>query len=352
MANQMKQRFLDGWWRQVWLAWLRLALKGEAGRSPSAATPGRRATRCCEALCFFAICFAAALPAAAVTSVRDDAGNELRLAAPARRIVSLAPHLTESLFAAGAGERIVGTVEFSDFPEAARKIPRVGAYSQLDLERVAALAPDLIVVWESGNAGAQIERLRRLGFPVYVSEPNRLEDIASEVERLGILAGSAAPAAAKAAELRARLAALATRYQQANLGEAPVRTFFQFWAQPLMTVGQGQIINDVIALCGGVNVFADVAALAPSVSREAVIAANPEAIVVSGATDAAYAGWLDEWRRWPTLAAVRADNLFAIPAGLIMRHTPRLFDGSELLCRHLATARERRREGVRPAGGR
>jgi iron complex transport system substrate-binding protein len=275
--------------------------------------------------------------ALAEVAVVDDTGAAVRLSRPAKRIVTLAPHLAETLFAAGAGDRLVGTVDYSDYPEAAKGVPRVGGYSRIDLEAVIALEPDLIVAWQTGNAAANIDALRGFGFPIYVSQPNRLEDVISEIQRLGRLAGSRETADAAARRLSARLAALRERY-----GERPaVRTFYQIWKQPLSTVGGGQIISSIIRLCGGENVFGEIAAIAPVVSVEAVIAADPEAIVASG-MDEARPDWLDDWKRWPAINAVARSNLFFIPPDLIQRHTPRLLDGAEQLCKHLETARSRR----------
>lgn len=275
--------------------------------------------------------------AQAEISVVDDSGNTVRLAQAARRIVSLAPHITETLFAAGAGERIVGAVDFSNYPLAARRIARIGSYAQVDLERVAALQPDLIVAWQSGNAAAHLERLRAFGFPIYFSQANRIEDIAIEIERLGVLAGTAAVANGAAESFRRRLAGLHRRY-----GSRPrVRTFYQIWKHPLMTVGRQQIISDVIQLCGGTNVFGGLDTMAATVGVEAVIAADPEAIVASG-MDEARPEWLDDWLRWPTITAVARGNLFFVPPDLIQRHTPRLLEGAERLCQHLETARSRR----------
>ena len=275
--------------------------------------------------------------ACAEVSVVDDSGATLRLAQPARRIVTLAPHLAETVFAAGAGEKLVGTVEFSDFPEAVRKIPKVGGYSRLDLEAIAALKPDLIVGWSSGNAPAHIAKLRALGFPVYISQPNQIGDVANEIERIGILAGTERAANAAATRFRDRLADLQKRYSS----HPAVRTFYQIWKEPLMTIGGKQIISDVVRLCGGENVFAQLETMAPTVTIEAVIATNPEAIVASG-MNAARPEWLDDWKRWTSITAVARDNLFFVPPELIQRHTPRLLDGAERLCRHLETARDRR----------
>jgi iron complex transport system substrate-binding protein len=275
----------------------------------------------------------------AEVSVRDDAGNTIKLAQPAKRIVSLAPHTTETLYAAGAGALIVGTVDYSDYPEPAKAIPRVGGYSRIDLERVAALKPDLVVAWQSGNAAAHIEKLKSLGLPLYVSQPNRIDDVANEIERFGQLAGTGAVAAPEAKRFRERLTALRTQYA----GKPPVRTFYQIWKQPLMTVGGKQIISDAIRLCGGDNVFGKLEPMAPTVTVEAVIAANPEAIVASGMGDSR-PEWLDDWKKWTAIDAVKRDNLFFVQPELIQRHTPRILEGTERLCKHLETVRERRRK--------
>ncbi len=275
-----------------------------------------------------------AVGAHAEIAVRDDTGAELRLAKPAQRIVSLAPHVTEMLYAAGAGERIVGTVEYSDYPPAAKALPRVGGYSRVDLEAVLALKPDLVVGWESGNAAASLTKLRALGLPVYVNQPNRMLDVAHSIEQLGRLAGTAAVADAAAARFRERHAQYTTRYS----GRPKIRVFYQIWKQPLMTINGKQIISDAISLCGGENVFAELPVLAPTVSVEAVLAANPEVIVASGMGEAR-PEWVDDWRRWPALGAVARDNLYFIPPDLIQRHTPRVLDGAERLCGFLETAR-------------
>ncbi len=269
--------------------------------------------------------------------VRDDAGETLRLSQPARRIVSLAPHVTETVYAAGAGEWLVGAVQYSDYPEVAKQLPRVGGYSKLDLEAIVALKPDLAIGWVSGNAPAHIAKLRALGIPVYLTQSDRIEDVATSLEHIGELAGTTAVASVAASAFRNRLLALRAKY-----GERPrVRTFYQIWKQPLMTVGGGQIISDAIRLCSGDNIFSQLKPLAPTVTAEAVLAADPEAIVASGMGEAR-PEWLDDWRRWTTLTAVKRDNLFFIPPDLIQRHTPRLIEGAERLCAFLETARGRR----------
>ncbi len=267
----------------------------------------------------------------------DDTGAPVRLPAPAGRIVSLAPHVTETLFAAGAGGRIVGAVEYSDHPEAAKKISRIGGYSRLDLEAIAAMKPDLAIGWASGNSPAHVEKLRQLGIAVFLVQPQGIDDVAANLERFGELAGTAEVARPAAAAFRVRLAELRSRYA----ARPPVRVFYQVWNQPLMTVGGGQIISDVIKLCGGENVFADLKPLAPKVTVEAVLAADPEAVIASGMGEAR-PEWLDEWKKWPGLTAVKRGNLFFIPPDLIQRPTPRLADGAARLCGQLEAARSRR----------
>lgn len=277
---------------------------------------------------------------AAPVSVVDDTGQTVTLAAPAKRIVSLAPHITELLYAAGAGDRVVATVEHSDYPEAATKLPRVGGYSRIDLEAVAAAKPDLVIAWQSGNAVAHLDKLKSLGLPLFLSQPNRIEDVATSLEKLGQLAGTAPAAEAAADRFRRQLADLDKRYRQ----RPKVRVFYQVWKQPLLTVGGHQIISDVIRLCGGENVFANLDTMAPTVSVEAVLAANPEAIVASGMGEER-PDWLDDWKRWTRVTAVARGNLFFIPPALIQRHTPRLLQGAERLCEQLETARSRRPSG-------
>ncbi len=270
--------------------------------------------------------------------VTDAGGTVVRLASPAHRIVSLAPHITELVYAAGAGDRLVGNVEFGQYPPPARALPKVGGYERFDLEAILALKPDLVLGWESGNPQAMIARMRALGLTVHLSQSDRIEDIAGELERVGRLAGTEAAAAAAAAAFRERQARLAARY-----GRQPtVDVFYQVWKQPLMTVNGKQIISDAIRLCGGRNVFAQLPVLAPTVSVEGVIAANPEAIVASGMDDAR-PEWLDDWKRWGTMRAVAAGNLYFVPPDLIQRHTPRILDGAELLCTHLEAVRGKRR---------
>lgn len=275
--------------------------------------------------------------AQASIDVTDDQGQALHLAQPARRIVSLAPHVTELLFAAGAGDRIVGAVQYSDYPQAAGKIPRVGSYTAPDMEKVAALKPDLVIAWKSGNRDAHLDKLKALGIPVFINEPRRIEDVARSLSQFGRLAGSGAAADAAAQAFRSRHAALAAKYS----GRPKVRVFYEIWNRPLMTINGEHLISDVIRLCGGDNVFARLPVLAPTIDVEAVLAATPDVIVASGMGESR-PEWLDDWRKWTKLPAVAKGNLFFIQPDLIQRHTPRILDGAERLCGQLEEVRAKR----------
>lgn len=263
----------------------------------------------------------------------DDAGATIVLARPAQRIVSLSPHITEQLFAIGAGGRIVGTTEYADYPPAAKEIARVGRAHSVDLERVAAARPDLIVIWGSGFPPAVLEALKRLGAPVFVSEPGALETIATSLERLGTLTASTA-APTVAASFRERVAALRRTY--ASRGVVPV--FYQIWAEPLMTLGGTHVLTEAIRLCGGRNVFEQLAPIAPQVSIEAVVAAAPRVIVTAEAGGRPSTA-LDMWKRFPNIPAVAQGALFTLDADKLNRATPRLINEVALLCARIDSAR-------------
>ncbi len=280
-----------------------------------------------------ALWMAAASALAAPVSATDAVGTRVELAAPAQRIVSLAPHATELLFAAGAGNRVVGVLAPADWPPEAAAVARVGDARVIDLERVVALRPDLAVAWPY-VAPAQIERLRELGIAVYLSDPHTPEAIADDLERLGTLAGTAESALRSASDFRARLAAMRSRQR----GGPRVRVFYEIWHQPLYTIGGGHLISAAIDRCGGENVFASLTLPAPSVSVEGVIAAAPEAIV-AGTDGALRPPWLDAWQSWRSLPAVAADNVFVVDANLLHRAGPRFINGMEALCSALDRAR-------------
>ena len=278
----------------------------------------------------------ASAAARAAIAVTDDEGATVALAKPAARIVSLAPHATELLYAAGAGDRIVGVLSTSDWPPEAAAKPRVGDAHRLDLERIVTLAPDLIVTWPY-SATEQVATLRARGVPVFITNPTTIAGIATDIERLGALAGTDPAASARARAFRAQLERLAHRRGASR----EVRVFYEIWNEPLYTIGGKHLISEAIRVCGGENVFASLTLPAPGVSVEAVLAARPEAII-AGADGGVRPRWLDEWRRWASLPAVALGNLYTVDANLLHRPGPRFLDGMEGLCAALDEARRRR----------
>ncbi|MGI4721691.1 MAG: cobalamin-binding protein [Janthinobacterium lividum] len=281
-----------------------------------------------------ALAVLAASPAGAVT-VRDDAGNTVTLDKPATRVIAMAPHVTELLFAAGGGERIVGAVNYSDYPEAAKRIPRIGSNREIDLERVIAMKPDLIVAWMHNNSERQIEMVRKLGVPVFLSDPQTLEGIPENVARLGQLMGTEVVANRVAGELHKQLASLRARYA----GRPTVRTFYQVWDRPLYTLSGKHIVTDALRLCGGENIFEKLTVTAPIVSVESVLQADPEAIF--GTAEKNYGG-VKLWKPYTTLTATRNDNLFTVDGDLLNRAGPRMIAGTALMCEKLELARRHR----------
>jgi len=273
---------------------------------------------------------------ASAVTVRDDAGNAVTLRSPALRVISMAPHVTELLFAAGGGERVVGAVNYSDYPEAANRIPRIGSNRQVDIERVMALKPDLIVAWMHGSSERQIEMVKKLGIPVFQSDPQTLAGIPDSVERLAQLMGTEHAARPVAAALRNRLAALRATYA----GRPLVRTFYQVWDKPLYTLSGKSIVTDALRLCGGENIFDKLPVVAPVVTVESVLQADPEAVFGSAEKD--YGG-VNLWRQYPTMTAVRNGNLFTVDGHLLNRAGPRMILGAQAMCEKLDQARRHRR---------
>jgi iron complex transport system substrate-binding protein len=274
--------------------------------------------------------------ATAAITVLDDDGKPVTLQKPAMRVIALAPHATELVYAAGGASRIVAVSEYSDYPEQAKQLPRVGDSRQFDMERIAVLRPDLVVVWLHGSSERQIDQIRALGIPIFQSEPTRLDSIASSVSRLGKLMGTETVAEAAADGLRKQLAGLKARYA----GRSPVRLFYQISDKPLYTLNGEQIVSDALRLCGAENIFAHMTVKAPSVSIEAVLQENPEAIVSGG--EGKVEGGVAMWKGYSSMTAVRRDNLFRVNGNLLNRAGPRMIAGTASLCEKIELARQHR----------
>lgn len=277
-----------------------------------------------------------AVSAFAAVAVTDDEGNTVSLPNPAKRVISLAPHTTEMMYAIGAGKTLVGVASRSDYPEEVRSLPVVGDFRQIDLERVLVLKPDLLVVWSGGSSPKQLEKLKQAGIAVFHSHPRHLKDIPDNMTRLGILTAHEVQAGKVSRQWMERLGNLEKQYRN----RTPLRVFYQVSDAPLFTLNGKQIVSEAIGLCGGKNVFADMPVLAPNVSRETVLAANPEVIVATqgmGAEDG-----LAGWKAYGMVDAVRYGNLFGIHPDWLDRPGPRMIEGVEELCRMLDRARKNR----------
>lgn len=263
---------------------------------------------------------------AAVTqlcTVLDDFGGTVQLSKPAQRIVSLSPDLTESLFAIGAGEHVVGVIRESDYPLKASQLTKIGSYASLDLEKIYALHPDLIVTW-GNNFPRQMAEFKKWGLPVYVSNPKRLTDIPRTLKNLGCLAGTQKQANQVANEFSARVEKLSQQYHSTK----PIRVFYQLGSYSLLTINHESWINEIISLCGGENLFANIKLPTAEITWEAVITANPEIII----SDAQTKTWQMRWQKWQTVSAVKNKKLYSIHPDLIDRPGPRLIEGAETIC--------------------
>ena len=275
----------------------------------------------------------AGLAHAAGPQAADDAGHQIRLDHPARRIVTLAPHLTELAYAAGAGAAVVAVGRYSDYPREALAKPVVGDAFAVDYEALAKLRPDLVLAWGSGTPQRFKDKLRELGWPVMEIEIRDVGGLESALRRLGTLAGTAPVAEARARAIAADWTALQREYA----GRRPVRVFFQLWDAPLMTLSGAHLISSAIAACGGRNVFADVPTLTASVSWEAAVQRDPELVVTGGSpSEPAKPG---RWADFPQVSATRHGEFARIDGDLIVRSGPRFVDGARELCAAIDRAR-------------
>ncbi|MGX4677109.1 cobalamin-binding protein [SAR92 clade bacterium H246] len=266
--------------------------------------------------------------------VVDDNGDEVRLAVPAQRIISLAPNITEVLFHIGAGDQIVGADEYSNYPEAAKQILRVNNHAAANYELILSLKPDLVIAWQSGNGDKMINPLRKLGIPVFVVETHQIERIPNLFRRFGQLSGNNDLAQQRIEEFTQRLQLLG----DAQTGKSVVRTFYQIWDQPLITLNGKHMVSDVIELCGGINIFADAVPLVPYVNIESIVAADPQ-VIIAGGSQEEQPGWYSSWQQWTGISAVQHKQIYLIPADLMQRHSVRILDGAQMMCDYLDSAR-------------
>lgn len=278
------------------------------------------------------LCFS--WPAVGAIVVVDDNGQEVRLDKPTQRIISLAPNITEVLFHIGAGEQIVGADEYSNYPQEAKQILRVNNHAAANYELILSLKPDLVIAWQSGNGEKIIAPLRKLGIPVFVVETRKIDAIPDLFRRFGLLTGHQDRAEQRAIEFTQQLNGL----QAAQLGKSLVRTFYQIWDEPLITLNGKHMVSDVIALCGGWNIFAEAVPLVPYVNIESVVAADPQMIIAGGSQEE-QPRWYSSWQQWQGISAVANRQIYLIPSDLMQRHSVRILEGAEIMCDYMDRAR-------------
>ena len=266
-------------------------------------------------------------------NVYDDTGQRVTLSNPPRRIISLAPGATEMLFAAGAGDRVIATVDYADEPAAARRVPRIGDVTAVDIERLVALHPDVVVVWPGGGNPAQTEKIAQLGIPIYRQQVNRFTDLPGSLRRLGVFAADRSTAGQAARTLEEELARVAREYSK---GKHPT-VLLEVWNRPIYTIGGTQLVSDALTLCGARNIFGDLKELSPVIDTEAVIARNPD-IIVAAAPVGEGASWLAEWKRFSSLRAVRTGRLIAFEDWRLIHLGPSIVSATEALCKELAAS--------------
>ena len=249
------------------------------------------------------------------------------VAASSQRIVALAPHIVEMLFDIGAGNQIVGTVDYADFPEAALTIPRIGGYHGIQIEKILALKPDLVIAWSSGTKISDIEQMEKMGLNIIYSKPHKIEDVAQELRKLGKLTGHEAQAEKVADRYIQKLEKL--RQQHVNI--APMKVFYQLWPEPMRTVNKETLINQLIEVCQGQNVFADNPTPYPHIGIENVIVAQPEIIILPDEKSNKKQPVID-WRKWPEIPAAKHNRFIRVNADLMHRFSTRMLDGIEDMC--------------------
>lgn len=242
------------------------------------------------------------------------------------RIATLTPHLTELVYAAGAGDKLVGVSAYSDYPPEAARLPIVGSNGRANIEALYRLAPDLILAWRSGNWAPDVAELERRGFKVLTTEPASLRDVGRLIRLFGRLAGTSAVAEGAATAYERRIESLRTAYAD----KRPVSVFVEIWHEPLMTVNGTHLISEVLQLCGAQNAFADAPTLTPVVSREQLYARRPAAVLTTAFSDdqTMRAGW----SVFGALGAVKEGALYRMDADLLTRLGPRLADGAAQVC--------------------
>ena len=269
----------------------------------------------------------------------DSKSRKVCVEKPVQRIISLSPGSTELIYSAGAGSKLIAVDSHSDYPEVVNNVPKIGGFPNISVEAITARNPDLIVVWSGGNDPKIARQLEELGLRLFYIDPLTFDEIADTIQSLGRLAGTDAISEKAAKALRKQYLSLKKHYQNSE----PVTVFYEIWHDPLMTVSKGQIIGQVIELCGGKNIYADSSIRIPQVNIESLLALNPE-VIVSAAGPETENSFVRRWSDWKQMRAVRDDHLITIEGNLISRPTPRALDAARQLCQKLDSVRIKRQQ--------
>nr|WP_256435653.1 cobalamin-binding protein [Aliikangiella sp. G2MR2-5] len=251
-----------------------------------------------------------------------------------KRIVALSPHSVEMLYAIGAGDRIVGTVEHADFPEKAKEIPRIGNYVGVNIEELVALKPDLVVGWKTGNKQSDLKKIASLGFDLFYTHPLSVAEVGEDMLRLGKKVGKVNEANTAVEKMNRRYQSIKQRFSD----KEKVRVFYQLWYDPIRTVGPDSWVEALIEDCNGKNIFDDASTDYPIVSLESVLAKNPQTIVMASHSEKVKSRQMI-WDKWNNISAVKHEQLYVIDGSLLLRASPRALDGLEMLCGLIDKAR-------------
>ncbi|MGO2011668.1 MAG: cobalamin-binding protein [Pseudoalteromonas sp.] len=250
------------------------------------------------------------------------------------RIIALAPHIVENLFEIGAGEQIVGTVEYSDFPAAANNIPRIGGHQGIQLEKLLALKPDLVLAWKTGSKAEDLARIKSFGIEVSYSDASEVDKVPYELRRLGALTGREQSAEQAATKFENNIAVIKAKYKD----KSKVAIFYQLWPEPMMTVGKNTWINQLIDICQGRNVFANSRTDYPQISIENVVVAKPEVIILPDEKSQKQQAVID-WSQWPEVPAIQHNQFISVNADVLHRFTTRVLEGLDDMCTKIDDSR-------------
>lgn len=257
------------------------------------------------------------------------------LADKSLRIVALAPHIVENLYAIGAGDLIVGTLDYADYPQEATKIERIGGYNGISIEKLLMLKPDMVIAWKSGNQAEDLAQIKRLGIELHLSNPRSIEGVAKEILKLGQLTGRIEQSKKVAEAFTVKLNAIKATQQN----KTTLTGFYQLWPEPMMTVSKNTWINQLIETCQVTNVFADSDTDYPQVSIENVIVTKPQIIIIPNEKSKRVIPTVN-WQQWPEVPAVKYEQFISVNADLLHRFSPRMLDGLAQMCDKIEVSRE------------